>query len=689
MKSLVLLLSACAALLPLSARAFQPLPDVYTSAVNPANGHTYYLLTESNWSAAETVAQSLGGHLATVRNAVENQFIFDAFAHYGGVERALWIGLNDAATEGTYVWTSGEPFSYSNWDSGQPDNASNEDFVHIFQAGSPIYTATKWNDLADVSSLGSAIPLLNGVVEVIPPTPPGPVTTTLALKGAEVPGAGVDGSDVPAGAVWYGFGVPAIAPVRIYAALGMEGPAVQVGSAAFIAKLKSPTGTQTSVVRRAPDGTVQVLATLKATPLQFSGFKDPLIDEAGTVLFVAAQKLGTVKVEGIWMRSNFAIQGQTQFPAPVATTLDDVPGVGGAAQWKSFTSVALADDMVAFTASLVQGLGEVTAADDTGLWLRVFGDYTTLAMREGGTLTLGEGSVKTVKSFTALKAVPGAAGQGHGAAGQGVTAKVTFTDKTQELVRFYPGGYYSVAKAGLPVFGTDETLLKTGVATQSSGGGAAFTAKLSGPGNASGALLFTGDGGVGLLARQGEQAMAFDAALFNAFGTVALGSEGNAAFVAKLKGGTATSASDLALFRVRYGTQLMAREGMEAPGAGGAVFKSFTSVAMPDGATGPVFVAKLLVPKTGEPNPAGVTSKNAVGLWYTDDAGTAHLLARAGDTVEGKTLRAFTILSNVSRSSSQARSYNNAGELIYRAFYTDGTSALLHVQLPPPYSIPL
>lgn len=43
------------------------------SVVNPANGHTYFLLSQNTWSNAESEAVSLGGHLATVRNAAEQE----------------------------------------------------------------------------------------------------------------------------------------------------------------------------------------------------------------------------------------------------------------------------------------------------------------------------------------------------------------------------------------------------------------------------------------------------------------------------------------------------------------------------------------------------------------------------------------------------------------------------------------
>ena len=77
--------------------------------VNPANGHLYILLDQSNWTDAEAEAVLLGGHLATIDNAAENGFVFDTFSTFGGPSRSLWIGLNDRASEGVFEWSSGAP----------------------------------------------------------------------------------------------------------------------------------------------------------------------------------------------------------------------------------------------------------------------------------------------------------------------------------------------------------------------------------------------------------------------------------------------------------------------------------------------------------------------------------------------------------------------------------------------------
>jgi hypothetical protein len=128
--------------------------------VNPANGHFYYLLSNNTWEASEAEAVTLGGHLATIRSQAENDWVFNTFSTYSGGRRDLWIGLNDLSSAGTFVWVSGESSGYTNWGSGQPDNAGTERYGYIMSpiSGEP----GLWNN-AEVSSTP------NGVAEVIKP----------------------------------------------------------------------------------------------------------------------------------------------------------------------------------------------------------------------------------------------------------------------------------------------------------------------------------------------------------------------------------------------------------------------------------------------------------------------------------------------------------------------------------------
>lgn len=136
-------------------------------AINSSNGHIYYLLTQDNWSASEMEAVSLGGHLVTINDADENAWIVSAFSNFGGVPRALWIGMNDAAVEGSFLFVSGEPVGYTNWGPSEPNNAASgvgEDWVHIFPPNDTAGRFPKWNDAPNVSNAFGFI--FNGVVEV-------------------------------------------------------------------------------------------------------------------------------------------------------------------------------------------------------------------------------------------------------------------------------------------------------------------------------------------------------------------------------------------------------------------------------------------------------------------------------------------------------------------------------------------
>ena len=134
---------------------------------NPANGNTYYLLDASTWHAAARGAVVLGGQLATVNSADENEWIFQTFGDIGGTTRNLWIGLNDTIAEGDHRWLSDQPVTYTNWERGEPNNGgeyyeTEEDGVHIWAS---YYFPGTWNDQpVDTVSQGGIT--FHGVVEV-------------------------------------------------------------------------------------------------------------------------------------------------------------------------------------------------------------------------------------------------------------------------------------------------------------------------------------------------------------------------------------------------------------------------------------------------------------------------------------------------------------------------------------------
>lgn len=105
---------------------------------NNFNGHSYYRSTGSmTWTDARQACLNMGGHLVTSTTLAENNFLF-------GLWPNGWIGLTDEETEGVWKWVTNEPFSWSNWNGGEPNNAGNEDYIQFVGGG-------KWNDLPNAS----------------------------------------------------------------------------------------------------------------------------------------------------------------------------------------------------------------------------------------------------------------------------------------------------------------------------------------------------------------------------------------------------------------------------------------------------------------------------------------------------------------------------------------------------------
>lgn len=134
---------------------------LYGPVTNANNGHIYYLLTISTWTQAQAGAESLGGNLTTINDQLEHLWVYSTFGSYLSQPRQLWIGLTDREIEGEFTWNNGEPVGFTNWGTGEPNNANGaEDFVVIMASNAS--EPGKWNDLQD------SVPSY-GVVEIIPP----------------------------------------------------------------------------------------------------------------------------------------------------------------------------------------------------------------------------------------------------------------------------------------------------------------------------------------------------------------------------------------------------------------------------------------------------------------------------------------------------------------------------------------
>jgi hypothetical protein len=90
---------------------------------------------------AEETAVSLGGHLVTINDHKEHEYLWALW----GRDHLLWIGLNDVKEEGSFVWTSGEPVTFLYFATNEPnDLGKNEDYVHMWSQF--FDSCGQWND---------------------------------------------------------------------------------------------------------------------------------------------------------------------------------------------------------------------------------------------------------------------------------------------------------------------------------------------------------------------------------------------------------------------------------------------------------------------------------------------------------------------------------------------------------------
>ncbi len=86
------------------------LPAGYDWQYNPANGH-YYAINHAflSWEDARIFSEIIGGHLVTITDNIENQFIIDNFVIH--LTEHAWIGFSQK--DQSWKWVTDEPFDYS------------------------------------------------------------------------------------------------------------------------------------------------------------------------------------------------------------------------------------------------------------------------------------------------------------------------------------------------------------------------------------------------------------------------------------------------------------------------------------------------------------------------------------------------------------------------------------------------
>jgi len=128
--------------------------------VKGPTGHCYeaVLAPGLSWYDAKLACESRGGHLVTITSQIENDFVFslvsdiNAFWYLDMYGNGLgpWLGGYQEAgapePDGGWHWVTDEPWVYTNWEYGQPDNAGilNQNALRFFKEGGLI--GSKWDD---------------------------------------------------------------------------------------------------------------------------------------------------------------------------------------------------------------------------------------------------------------------------------------------------------------------------------------------------------------------------------------------------------------------------------------------------------------------------------------------------------------------------------------------------------------
>jgi cysteine-rich repeat protein len=102
-------------------------------AVDPATGHCYVSFDDemTTFASGELKCVLAGGYLATITSAPE-----DALVHsVQNPGQNPWIGATDEVTEGAFDWVTDEPFGFSHFAAGEPDDdiglGGNGDCLHL------------------------------------------------------------------------------------------------------------------------------------------------------------------------------------------------------------------------------------------------------------------------------------------------------------------------------------------------------------------------------------------------------------------------------------------------------------------------------------------------------------------------------------------------------------------------------
>ncbi len=116
-------------------------------------GDNYYVLSSDTktWEDANIYAKSIGGHLAMFKTLEENNYIANK-VYETGIQmpyQQFFIGATDKEKEGTWKWIDGTPLAYTNFNTGEPNSGTAENYITVYVSSS--YKVGVWNDCSNLT----------------------------------------------------------------------------------------------------------------------------------------------------------------------------------------------------------------------------------------------------------------------------------------------------------------------------------------------------------------------------------------------------------------------------------------------------------------------------------------------------------------------------------------------------------
>ncbi|XP_041458281.1 macrophage mannose receptor 1-like isoform X1 [Lytechinus variegatus] len=98
-----------------------------------------------SWTQAEDFCNQKGGHLASIMSSAENAALME-MAPTIGIN--YWIGIHQEVAAGSFRWSDGSPYTYENWDRGEPNNHNGEELCGEIYRYNGLQQNGVWNDAA-------------------------------------------------------------------------------------------------------------------------------------------------------------------------------------------------------------------------------------------------------------------------------------------------------------------------------------------------------------------------------------------------------------------------------------------------------------------------------------------------------------------------------------------------------------